>query len=165
MVGWRVLLSLSIAACCCSAYVPVAPRRACVHRPVQPGKLAPLRTPLIHASEKGDSTVAAAPPSDGQLVAPLPDFSWRKVAFFCLNPAALAPLPLVALLFGRFGWRLNILGPAFVASAASARLGTIMPYRFFCSLSCHSSASSLSRRSRRLRRPPSAFASTPWGRR
>lgn len=77
-----------------------------------------LRLPPLLASlpTDGEADLQALPtpssPTDGITRRPsLPEFSWRRALFFCLNPAALVPLPLIANLF-----RVNILGEAFRVS-------------------------------------------------
>ncbi len=54
---------------------------------------------------------APAPPAPP---ARLPEFSWRAVIFFALNPAVMLPVPLIA----AFLFRLDVLGANFAASRA-----------------------------------------------
>ncbi|KAL1496412.1 hypothetical protein AB1Y20_016367 [Prymnesium parvum] len=62
------------------------------------------------------------PPADSAPLPPLPAFSWRRIAYFCLNPAVLGVLPLAAAVCARLGARLTVLGAAYQPSAAALRL-------------------------------------------
>mmetsp|Transcript_38540 Transcript_38540/g.87577 ORF Transcript_38540/g.87577 Transcript_38540/m.87577 type:complete len:244 (-) Transcript_38540:74-805(-) len=84
-----------------------------------------IRQPLLAAlpaNEKGEYEYeVGVPPLDGMLDQPIPEFSWRRALFFCLNPAALVPIPLVAKLCG-----LNVLGAAFCMCRADLLHGALL---------------------------------------
>lgn len=62
-----------------------------------------------------------------EVALPLPRFSWVRVLFFAANPAALLPLPVIALLL-----RLNLFGPAFCLGGPTATAAAAQGALFAC---------------------------------
>ena len=118
MAPW-ITLTAAVAALSPSALasVPALEARSSlvVASRAQPRSVAPLQ--LLASSQAGPS-----PERPAEAPVALPQFSWRNVVPFALNPAALLPLPLLAALL----FKLDVLGPAYSWGAPALIQGLLL---------------------------------------
>lgn len=109
----------------CSSVVCLTPQRPDLRLTVRSSPPR-QRLPLACASPDApppSGMIEINSPGSEELDVTLPQLSWRRVAFFCLNPAALSAIPIAAYLCYRLGLPVPI--PSFKVSSAAARAAAL----------------------------------------